>query len=384
MLPAMPEAFKHLIHHGTIEHAARQLQRAWPAFAAPAFKRQASAGLDVLEMKARAMQIADALQAHLPADFEHAAAVVEASLAPPIEPDAPASADSGDAGLAGWVVWSLGEWVARQAAADEARLPRALQCLHALTQRFSAEFAIRPLLRDHPEAVLATLMTWTGDPSAHVRRLASEGSRPRLPWGLRLQALVDDPRPTLPLLLALQDDPSEYVRRSVANHLNDIAKDHPGLVADWLDTHLPGASAERRALLRHACRTLIKQGDPRVLQAWGVGGGLQGRATLSLVPTAPLTLGQSLQLDLTLQSTSQHPQDLVVDYAVHHVKANGSTSPKVFKGWSLSLAPGETRRLLKQHAVRPITTRRYHAGWHRLTVQVNGQTVAEGGFELRL
>lgn len=384
MLPAMPEAFKHLIHHGTIEHAARHLQRAWPGFPARAFKRQASAGLDALEMKARAMQIADALQAHLPADFDHAATVVEASLAPPIEPEAPASADSGDAGLAGWVVWSLGEWVARQAAADAARLPRALQCLHALTRRFSAEFAIRPLLRDHPETVLATLMTWTADPSAHVRRLASEGSRPRLPWGLRLQALVDDPRPTLPLLLALQDDPSEYVQRSVANHLNDIAKDHPGLVADWLHAHLPDASVERRALLRHASRTLIKQGDPRVLQAWGVGGGLQGRATLNLVPTAPLTLGQTLQLDVTLHSSSRQPQALVVDYAVHHVKANGSTSPKVFKGWTLTLNPGETRTLLKQHAVRPITTRRYHPGWHRLTLQVNGQTVAEGGFELRL
>jgi 3-methyladenine DNA glycosylase AlkC len=379
----MADAFKHLIHTGTIEQAARHLQRAWPAFDARAFRRQASAGLEALEMKARAMQIADALQAHLPAEFAQAAAVVEASLAPPIEPEAPASADSGDAGLAGWVVWSLGEWVARQASAEPARLARALQCLHALTQRFSAEFAIRPLLRDHPEAVLATLMAWTGDPSAHVRRLASEGSRPRLPWGLRLQALVDDPRPTLPLLLALQDDPSEYVRRSVANHLNDIAKDHPGLVADWLHTHLPGASAERRALLRHASRTLIKQGDARVLQAWGVGGGLQGRATLSLGP-AQLQLGQTLQLSLSLQSASRQPQALVVDYAVHHVKANGSTSPKVFKGWTLTLAPGEHRTLLKPHAVKPITTRRYHPGWHRLTVQVNGQTVAEGGFELRL
>ena len=383
MLPAMPDAFKHLIHTGTIEHAARHLQRAWPAFDAQAFRRQAGAGLAGLEMKARAMQIADALQAHLPADFEQAAAMVEASLAPPIEPDAPASADSGDAGLAGWVVWSLGEWAARQASADPARLARALQCLHALTQRFSAEFAIRPLLRDHPETVLATLMAWTRDPSAHVRRLASEGSRPRLPWGLRLQALVNDPRPTLPLLQTLQDDPSAYVRRSVANHLNDIAKDHPGLVADWLHTHLPDASAERRALLRHASRTLIKQGEPRVLQAWGVSGGLQGRATLSLGP-AQLSLGQTLQLKLTLHSTGQQPQALVVDYAVHHVKANGSSSPKVFKGWSLTLAPGETRSLVKQHAVRPITTRRYHPGWHRLTVQVNGQTVAEAGFELQL
>jgi 3-methyladenine DNA glycosylase AlkC len=109
-------------------------------------------------------------------------------------------------------------------------VPRALRCLHALTQRFTAEFAIRPFIVQHPQRTLATLQRWVHDPSAHVRRLVSEGSRPRLPWGLRLQALVRDPSPTLPLLRALQDDPSAYVRRSVANHLNDIAKDHPALV----------------------------------------------------------------------------------------------------------------------------------------------------------
>ena len=147
---------------------------------------------------------------------------------------------------------------------------RALPTLAELTQRFTAEFAIRPFISRHPQPTLDTLARWVHDPSAHVRRLVSEGSRPRLPWGLRLQALVQDPSPTLPLLRALQDDPSAYVRRSVANHLNDIAKDHPDLVARWVGEHRAGASAERAALLRHASRTLIKKGHPEVLAAWGL------------------------------------------------------------------------------------------------------------------
>ncbi|HSI57065.1 MAG TPA: DNA alkylation repair protein, partial [Ideonella sp.] len=253
--------------------------------------------------------------------------------------------------------------------------------LHALTQRFSAEFAIRPLLRDHPALVLETLGRWTRDPSPHVRRLVSEGSRPRLPWGLRLQSLVNDPSPTLPLLRALQDDSSEYVRRSVANHLNDIAKDHPGVVALWLEQFLPEAPPERRALLRHASRTLVKQGDPRVLGAWGLGAAFKGDAAWRVAPEAA-PLGSSLQLALTLHSRARQAQTLVIDYAVHHVKANGSTSPKVFKGWSLSLAPGETRELRKQHSLRPITTRRYFPGWHQVDVMINGKRWAEAGFTL--
>jgi 3-methyladenine DNA glycosylase AlkC len=259
---------------------------------------------------------------------------------------------------------------------------RALVCLHALTRRFSAEFAIRPFILAHPDRVYATLHEWTRDPSPHVRRLVSEGSRPRLPWGIVLKPLVAEPTPTLPLLEALQDDGSEYVRRSVANHLNDIAKDHPAVVADWLERHLPGASRERRALLRHASRTLVKRGDRRVLAAWGLDARLRGTAVLSVAP-ARIRLGGTLTIELALASTARKPQTLAIDYVVHHVRADGGTSPKVFKGWNLVLAAGEQRVLARRHAVRPITIRHYYPGVHRIAVQVNGQVVAEAGFELR-
>ena len=378
------EPFKNLINAGTVAHAGQHLQRVWPAFNRRGFEQQAAHGLDALEFKARAMQLADALQATLPARFADAAEVLEASLAPPIPLDEAGeplglSDAQGEQGLAGWVVWSMGEFVARQGMAD---VPRALACLHALTQRFSAEFAIRPFVRDHPALVFDTLSRWTQDPSAHVRRLVSEGSRPRLPWGLRLQALVADPAPTLPLLRALQDDASAYVRRSVANHLNDIAKDHADLVAGWVAEHRRGATAQRTALLRHASRSLIKQGHAPTLAAWGLEQGLRGTATLAL--SAPhAAVGGSVDLSVTLTSTARRPQDLVVDYAVHHVRANGGTSPKVFKGWKLTLAPGETRPLTKRHSLRPVTTRTLYPGTHRVEVLVNGAAVAAALFELQ-
>ena len=379
----MAEPFKNLINAGTVARAGQHLQRVWPGFDRPRFEQHAGHGLEALEFKARAMQLADALEATLPPDFEVAARLLEASLAPPIpldaqgEPSALSAAQS-EAGLSGWVVWSMGDYVARRGMAD---VPRALRCLHALTQRFSAEFAIRPFIQRHPDTSLATISTWVNDPSAHVRRLVSEGSRPRLPWGLRLQALVADPAPTLPLLRALQDDPSAYVRRSVANHLNDIAKDHPELVADWVHQHLRAASPARTALLRHASRSLIKQGHAPTLSAWGVGQGLRGTVSLGLSATRA-AVGGEIALAVSLASSSPEPQDLLVDYVVHHVRANGSTSPKVFKGWKLTLGPGEQRTLGKRHSLRPVTTRVLYPGPHRIELQVNGQTLAQADFEL--
>ena len=378
----MADAFKLLINPETVAHTARHLRRAWRGFDAERFSAIALDGQDGLEFKARAHRLADALRATLPEDFDRACGVLETALAPPLALDAdgePVGLQGAQPqGVSGWALWGAGEWVARAGLGEP---ERALLCLREITQRFTAEFAIRPFIAQRPEAVFPVLERWTGDGSAHVRRLVREGSRPRLPWGLRLQALVVDPAPTLPLLRALQNDGSAYVRRSVANHLNDIAKDHPELVASWVREHRAGASAAREALLRHASRGLIKAGHAPTLAAWGLAHGLDGEATLKLTP-AKVVVGGSLRLDATLRSRARTAQALVVDYAVHHVKANGSASPKVFKGWKLDLAPGETRALGKAHSLREVTTRRLYPGRHRVELLVNGVAVAEAAFDL--
>ncbi len=373
------EPFKNLLNPELVRATGRRLVAVWPAFARATFERAALHGLEELEMKARAMHVAQALERTLPSDFDQACDILEAALAPPIPIEGLASARVAiEQGLAGWIIWPLGEYVAR---AGIEHPERALKALHAFTQRLTAEFAIRPFIVAHPALTLRTMLAWTRDPSPHVRRLASEGSRPRLPWGLRLQALVQDPSPTLPILAALQDDDSEYVRRSVANHLNDIAKDHPALVVQWVKQHLKGAPPQRVALLKHASRSLVKQGHAPMLALWGVGSAFAGSAQLTVTPRK-VAVGDSLTLALALSSSSNKPQKLLVDYAVHHVKANGERSAKVFKGWVLTLAPQQQTAHSKKHSMRAVTTRRYYPGRHAVDVQINGQTVATATFDL--
>ncbi|MET0335929.1 MAG: DNA alkylation repair protein, partial [Rhizobacter sp.] len=363
----MGEPFKNLLGPTVVASMAKHLQRAGAStgtgFDAKRFRALSLAGLDVLEMKARTHHLCAALEQTLPSDFASAAAVMEASLASMEDiDDATLDSPSGacDDGLAGWAVWPLTEYVARHGKADP---PRALQALHAMTQRFTGEWAIRPFILAEPALAFDTLQRWSRDPSPHVRRLVSEGSRPRLPWGMVLKPLVQDPSPTLPLLRTLMDDKSPYVRRSVANHLNDIAKDHPYLVEAWLNEHLPSATPQRLALLRHASRTRVKKGHAGVLKAFGVGDKFKGEASLAL-GARRAKVGDSIAFTLTLQSSSKKPQRLAIDYAVHHVKASGETSPKVFKGWTLELGAGEARSFQKQHSLKVITTRVYYPGTH--------------------
>lgn len=375
----MAEPFKNLIHSGLIAVAARHLGRVRANFPVQEFVRMACTGLDALELKQRVLHVANALAATLPADFASACDVLEASLAPARDDTDLAALVPGSDGLAGWIIWPMTEFVAARG------LPhpeRALAALHALTQRSTAEYAVRPLLVEHEALTLATLQRWTRDRSAHVRRLCSEGSRPRLPWGLQLRRFVADPTPTLPILRALQDDPSEYVRRSVANHLNDIAKDHPDVVADWLAAHLPDAPAARRAMLKHASRTLVKRGHRRVLAAWGIAAALRGVATIAIEPKR-VPLGGAMQLLVTLRSTAKRPQQLAIDYVVHHKKQSGATSPKVWKGWTLELAPGAVCELRKKHSWKPTTIRKDQPGRHSIDLLVNGACVASATFELR-
>ncbi|MBI2733637.1 MAG: DNA alkylation repair protein [Aquabacterium sp.] len=371
----MMEPFKNLINADVVRQMGHHLKRADSSFKRQRFEQLALEGLDALAFKDRALHLSRALRATLPADFNQSADQLEASLkrvpAPRLghDPDKElGTLQTDDTGLAGWALWAFGEYVAQQGLAHP---ERALRALHAITQRFTAEFAIRPFIVEHPQLTFATLSRWLDDPSAHVRRLVSEGSRPRLPWGQRLQALVQDPSPTLPLLRRLQDDPSEYVRRSVANHLNDIAKDHPTVLVNWLHAHLPDASDSRRRLLRHASRSLIKAGHADTLTAWGMGQAFVGDISVTL-DKRRVAVGEALTIQVSLHARGNAPQTLELDYRVHHLKANGETSPKTFKGKRITLQPGEQLVWRKVHTLKPVSTRRYYPGPHALDIQVNG------------
>lgn len=345
------------------------MSHAWPGFDADGFLGECLPRIDALELMQRGQLIAAALNQHLPRDFAAASPIFAACLPGDDRP-----------GLSGWALLSFNQYVAAYGLAHP---DLSLALLKSLTPHFTAEFGIRPFIHADQDRALATIATWTNDPNHHVRRLASEGTRPRLPWAMRLPRLVADPGPFFPILTALLDDPEDYVRRSVANSLNDIAKDHPDRIAAFVARHIDGASPERRRLLKHASRTLLKAGHGKALANFGFAAGEGLRATLSLEQPV-VTFGSALAFGLELANETSEPQSLMIDYVIHHQKANGSLSPKVFKWTVLELAAGASVQLQRRHAMRPITTRRYHAGAHRLDVAVNGAVLATAEFALHM
>lgn len=332
--------------------------------------------LDSLELKQRAALIARYLDHHLPRELSARFAILQSMLHPMTEVAFDRGSD--EQGIRGWGMMPLGMVVAASGLDD---FDASFALLKEMTKRATAEFDVRPFLARDQDQALAIMAPWVKDESVHVRRLVSEGTRPRLPWGMRLQALVADPAPTLPLLEALKDDPEDYVRRSVANHLNDIAKDHPELVADIAKRWLKGADRNREKLVRHACRSLIKQGHTATLEAFGLNPP-EIRVEGPQVLTTEVAYGDALGFNIELVSTSSKTQDLVIDYLIHFRKANGTLAPKVFKWTKLTLAPGERLTLSRSHAIRPITTRVYYGGKQAVSLRINGQDFGFSEFEL--
>jgi 3-methyladenine DNA glycosylase AlkC len=256
-----------------------------------------------------------------------------------------------------------------------------MQALYEITKRSTAEFAIRPFLIRYEKQTLNVLMNWVTDKNDHVRRLVSEGTRPRLPWAMRLPSFMADPRPTIKLLEKLKNDSSEYVRRSVANHLNDITKDHPDLAVNVLAHWAKGASKERMWIIRHALRSLVKQGHTGALAVLGFDAP-DVRLVNFEVQTPVVLFGDVLRFAFDLQSYAD--QQIVIDYIIHFVKATGATRPKVFKLNTRTLQKGEVLHVDRKHPIVPVTTRTYYAGTHRVDVQVNGQVLEGGNFVLEI
>jgi 3-methyladenine DNA glycosylase AlkC len=259
-------------------------------------------------------------------------------------------------------------------------LETSLGLQYELTKRFTAEFSIRVFLERYPEQTLARLRVWARDPDVHVRRLVSEGTRPRLPWAPRLRAFQRDPRPVLALLELLKDDPELYVRRSVANNLNDIGKDHPELLFATARRWLEDASPERQWLVKHALRSAVKRGEAGALQALGYGRKAAARIADVRVTPRRVKIGGTVTLAFAVASTARRQQALLIDVRVHFVKANGQTSPKVFKLKQLDLAAGESAHLSTKVSLRQMTTRKHYPGKHTVEVLVNGTAFPVGEF----
>ncbi len=320
-----------------------------------------------LEFIARSQRIADGI--------DHVAALEPVALFDLLTRSLPPELDGTDDILnGGFSLWPYGELIARHGAAFPVE---GLAAAYELTKRFTGEFAIRPILATSPDA-LATVASWATDPNEHVRRLASEGTRPRLPWAQRLALPVDE---IIAMLTQLRADSSLYVRKSVANHLNDLAKDHPDriikLLADW---HSEGV-AETQWIVRHALRNHLKDGTPEALAIFGYKPPKVDVVDLAVTP-AGVAMGESVAVDFVLRSKAPRKQLLMIDLVMGYVKANGSISPKVFKFRELTLAPKADEPATKRFDMMVRSTRKLYPGTHTLTVRVNGADLATTSFEL--
>lgn len=364
------KAFKDWFDRAAAKSLASQVQAVHPDFNAKRFVADASRGLDALEMMDRVRQFSAALRRHLPQEIPDALDTLTRSL-PPALPNCDAVTD-------GWLQWPVGQFIADY---GTEHFDAAMPAMYALTQRFSSEFAVRPFVERYPARVFAQFAQWTGDASPHVRRWCSEGVRPRLPWGARLHALIDDPSPILPLLEALKDDEELYVRRSVANTLNDIAKDHPQRVLTVLESWREGATPARDWVIKHAARSLLKQGDARALALLGFAKPKSLDGQLTIAPKR-IAIGDAVDLTLELASRSRKAQPLMIDFVVHYPLANGQAGPKVFKWTEKEIPAGGRLRLSKRLSMRPTTTRVLRPGLHLVELQVNGLRLAKASFQL--
>jgi len=358
------DPFKNEFAYEKAELIAKRLHAVHPEFPLDRFRRGLKPALEPLELKQRVHLLAGRIAACLPPHPPAAFGILVESLA----------RDEADTtGLRGFPVWPLTEIVARHGLGH---FTASMAALREMTRRFTAEFAIRPFLRHDLAKTLRQLEKWTRHPDPHVRRLVSEGSRPLLPWGGNLPEIMADPELTLHLLEKLHRDPSDYVRLSVSNHLNDFSKKHPDLVLETLSRWRDAGAGDDPAfgkLARHAYHTLIKSGHPDALAWHGFGDPSMLRVEGFSLTEAGVSLGGHLGYRLVIRNTTKKPLNVLFDYAIFHRKANGGTSPKVFKGRKRKLAAGETWEISGRHPLKPVTTRVYHPGLHRIEPRINGR-----------
>ncbi|MGB1874289.1 MAG: DNA alkylation repair protein [Akkermansiaceae bacterium] len=357
-----------------VERIIDALQSSGARFCTESFRRDALSSLEQLELKDRVRHLITVMSLHLPSSFPETAYILGE-----IKDHWPGKDD--DDNRYYFAAWPLVDYVAKYGL-NHPRI--ALPLLRYLTPLFTAEFAIRSFLEVHPEETYSQMLMWCLDSDEDVRRLASEGIRPRLPWGKQLPRYIQNPAPVISLLENLKDDPSDYVRRSVANNLNDISKDHPELVIETCKAWQSEKVAAREWIIRHATRTLVKEGHPGVFPLLG----FTARPKIEVQPptlsTGHLLLGESLGIEAQITSTSTESQYVVIDYAVHYVKANGQSSAKVFKWKNLRIKAGQSITLTKSHPFKKITTRRHYQGIHRIEILVNGKHASASSFELHI
>jgi 3-methyladenine DNA glycosylase AlkC len=359
----MAEPLKEMFNLAFFESLVKEVCTAAPRVKGPELLKDLLDGNESRELNARMRHTSITLHRHLPADFRKAVDVLKI-VAPRMSKNYTALLFPDFVGLYGL---------------DDPAF--SFDALKYLTSFGSSEFAVREFFRRDTKGTLKVMRQWAEDENEHVRRLASEGSRPRLPWSSRSDAVVKDPRLTTPILERLRTDDSLYVRKSVANHLNDISKDHPaymiGLLRSW-DLKHPHTAW----IAKHASRTLIKAGNVDALTLFAFDPNVKVRVEGLTLSTKRIKLGETLAFSFTVVSEAAHTQQLALDYAIHYRKAHGGTARKVFKLKEVELAEHAVFAVSKRQRFVDFTTRKHYPGEHLVEVFVNGEVKAKRSFNM--
>jgi 3-methyladenine DNA glycosylase AlkC len=367
----MAQALKQQLGPAAIAQLADMLSAVYPDFERHGFETQALHQLQSLELKARVGHIISALAQFLPEDFSQTASILQT-----VAENWPQASQRN---WSHFTAWPLIDYVGVYGL-DEPEL--GLTTLEKLTPLFTAEFAIRPFLQLHFELSRQQILRWTAHEDEHVRRLASEGIRPRLPWASQLPALRADPSPLWPILERLKTDSSLYVRRSVANNLNDVSKDHPEQVIAVCSTWLKAADEHTRWVVRHGLRTLIKQGKGDVYPLLGFSPEVKLEEARLVLSEAELRVGDTLSFSLII--TTAEAQKLVLDYRVGYAGKDGRCRWKVFKWKTIETQKNTSLAVHKSQLFQPLSTRQLYPGKHHIECLLNSQVVARAEFELSL
>lgn len=359
----MAEPLKNLYNHSSLTKLSTALSTHYPKFKSNAFVKDVfNADWENMELKQRMRHITVCINKHLPFSYPEQIEILKKT--------APA--------FTGFTAMFFPDFVEVYGQED---LKNSIDALTLFTQYSSSEFGVRPFIIKYPQQMLKQHLLWAKHKNHHVRRLASEGIRPRLPWAMALPQFKKDPSPILPILELLKNDESEYVRKSVANCLNDISKDHPemviGIINKW-----KGISKETDWIIKHGSRGLLKQGHEQALASFGLNHLIKTKVQQLTVSKVSLKIGEQFDFgfDITLEEKTSH--EVRVEYQIYFMKANGKMSPKIFQVGTYTFNPKQTISFKRKHAFADLTTRKHHLGKHELCIVVNGKPMATTAFEL--
>lgn len=373
------EALKNVYNQDSIEYISKEIKKIYPSFNSKAFQESILKDLTEKELKDRVKLISQSLYTYLPSDFKQSIKIILQTIETKKEKNEKWQGNHSEK-ISGFLAWPFTQFVEDYGTHD---VRTSLQALKELTKSFTAEFAIRIFIDQYPEVCFKTFKQWSKDKNHHVRRLVSEGTRPKLPWAKQVPYLNSNPQERLKLILSLKEDTSDYVRKSIANHLNDISKTHPDLFYKAIQ-EFDLKDLQQKRIVTHAARTLIKSGDKKIFKFFNLKQSEKIKIKQAQISTKQVKLGEKLTFKLALENTSNLSQELIIHYSIHFLLKNKKSGEKKFLLKKITLQKNENKEIEKSHTFIQQTTRTLYAGKHKISFYINGILQESIDFNLKL